>query len=417
MLFNKRLLICLAILTTMVFVSCRYYKNVSTMANDLSDTDFLVQQDEFTETFFNINKQEDEFMVAVWVSYLDISGLLSDMSKESFEQNLDEMIENLKSIGATDIFFHVRAFGDAFYNSKIVPSAFGVTYPEKQNDVDYFRIVVEKCKKNNIKIHAWLNPFRLSSSAAEQNVDYINSLKTEYGEIVATVEQRSFINPSSNHSDAIFSEIVLEIIENYDIDGVHIDDYFYPTTDENFDNMFFDAENSSRTIGDFRRERISSIIEKVYDDIKAFNKDIVFGISPDGSIERNFNTHYLDISGMQAVANYSDYFAPQIYYGFLNETSPFEAILKEWQDIVKIKDLIIGIAFYKVGVQDEFAGKGVDEWKVDQDIIVRQIDMVRKAGCEGIAFFRYDSLFNPENEVEAVVLETLNSVKVALNEK
>ncbi len=400
-----------------ILVSCGYCENIATVSNDLNDTDFLVQQDEFIKTFFNMNKQEDEFMVAVWVSFLDITGLLSDMSKESFEHNVDKMIENLKSIGTTDVYFHVRAFGDAFYNSKIVPSAFGVTYPEKQNNDDYFRIVVEKCKENNIKIHAWLNPFRLSDSTAEQNVDYINSLETEYGEIVATVEQRSFINPSSSHSEEIFSQIVMEIIENYDVDGVHIDDYFYPTTDENFDNMFFDAENSSRAIGDFRRERISNIIERVYDDIKAFDTDIVFGISPDGSLERNYDTHYLDINKMQAVANYSDYFAPQIYYGFLNETSPFESMLNEWQDVVKLKDLIIGIAFYKVGVQDEFAGNGVDEWKINQDIIVRQIDMVRKAGCEGIAFFRYDSLFNPESDVETAVMETLNSVKVALNEK
>ncbi len=417
MLFIKHSCILAVILLVVILVSCGYCENISTVSNNLNETDFLVQQDEFVETFFNMNKQEDEFIVAVWVSYLDITGLLSDMSNNSFEQNLDKMIENLKSIGTTDVYFHVRAFGDAFYNSTIVPSAFGVTYPEKQNNEDYFRMVVEKCKQNNIKIHAWLNPFRLSSSQSKQNVDYINSLKTDYGEIVASVEQRSFINPSSSHSEAIFSQIVLEIIENYDVDGVHIDDYFYPTTDESFDSMFFDAENSSRTIGDFRRERISTIIERAYDDIKAFDKDIAFGISPDGSIERNYNTHYLDINKMQAVANYSDYFAPQIYYGFLNETSPFEAILKEWQDVVKLKDIIIGIAFYKVGVQDEFAGNGVDEWKADNDIIARQIEMVRKAGCSGIAFFRYDSLFNPESEVETAVLETLNSVKVTLNEK
>ncbi len=402
----KRIFITTAIFLCFILSGCLYNQVVK--QNKTTEQNDFVGEEEFMETFFNVEKKDD-FIVAMWVSYLDIKSLLGDMSRRDFEQNLDELILNIKSIGVTDVYFHVRAFGEALYTSKIVPSAFGTTYSVKPNQDDYFKIAIDKFKQNDIKTHAWLNPFRLSDS--ENLAEYINSVKINYGDIITEYEGRPFINPSSEKSEQLLSEIVIEIIQNYNVDGIHIDDYFYPTTDVEFDSKFFDQNSSSITVDDFRRGRIQSIIDRIYSDIKRFDQTIEFGISPDGSIERNYNTHYLDIEQMQAVAKYADYFVPQLYYGFQNEALPFEKTLEEWQNIVKTKDLIVGIAGYKIGTVDEFAGIGKSEWKIYNDVIGRQIELIKQKGLAGVAFFRYDSLFNPDITVEKEVVEALNIVK------
>jgi uncharacterized lipoprotein YddW (UPF0748 family) len=145
--------------------------------------------------------------------------------------------------------------------------------------------------------------------------------------------------------------------------------------------------------------------------IKSINKNVLFGISPDGNIENNYNKEFADVKKWTQSNLYIDFIMPQIYYGFENETKPFESVLTEWNKIIN-KDKVkyqVALAFYKTGKEDTYAKKGKEEWLNNNDIMKREVLKIReKKYCEGFSFFRYDNLFNEELMNEISKKERLN---------
>jgi uncharacterized lipoprotein YddW (UPF0748 family) len=122
--------------------------------------------------------------------------------------------------------------------------------------------------------------------------------------------------------------------------------------------------------------------------IKDFDVNILFGISPQGNISMNYKSQFADVKLWASDIKYCDYMVPQIYFGFENENMPFEKALREWEDITSDEmKLIIGLAGYKVGEIDKWAGTGKDEWVVNDDIIERQVKMVVDSSANGYAIY------------------------------
>ena len=202
------------------------------------------------------------------------------------------------------------------------------------------------------------------------------------------VGDRWYLDPAYSEVRELIAEGVTEILENYDVDGIHIDDYFYPTTEESFDREAFER-SGSRDLARWRRDNVTAMVKGIYDAVKAHDGRQVFGISPQGNIEADLDGQYADVRLWAGEKGYCDYILPQIYYGFRNESLPFEETLQAWEELRGDSGvgLIIGLAGYKEGKPDKWAGAGEQEWVEDSGVIERQIAAVKASGADGYAVY------------------------------
>ena len=338
---------------------------------------------------------------AIFISYIELNNYLKGKSKENIEKTINNMIDDVKSFGFNMIILQVRSFSDAIYPSKIFPSSRNIVATEGDElPMDVLAYFIEKSHQEKVELHAWVNPYRIStktdiSSISAKNPAY-SLLNTN---AVAVIPNYGiYYNPASKETEELILEGIEEIITNYKGDGIHFDDYFYPKSSdidkENYQKAL--EENPNLTLTDYRLSVTTSLIKKTYDLIKKYNKDILFGISPDGNMENNYSSNYIDTRLFATKSGYIDYLMPQVYYGFLNSVKPFEETVKSWDNLITNDiDLIPALAFYKTGNVDTYAKEGANEWILYNNIISREVLISRNlSNYDGFAIFRYDSLFN-----------------------
>ena len=137
-------------------------------------------------------------------------------------------------------------------------------------------------------------------------------------------------------------------------------------------------------------ENCTRFVKAIYDAVKSHDKRILFGISPQGNINANYTSQYADVKLWGGNKGYCDYIVPQIYFGFENSACPFDKTLEEWEILRGDSgvELIIGLAPYKLGKEDKWAGEfGEQEWIDTPDIISRQIELVNNSSADGYALY------------------------------
>lgn len=354
---------------------------------------------------------DEQEMRAVWFSYEDYAAQLGALPQDEFEAKADEICKNIKSDGLNTIIFHVRAFSDAFYNSSyFYYSKYVCGEPGKAPGYDPLMVMCDTAHRNGLDIHAWINPYRIGSptNVTESSVAY--AWRTQYGdERVCEVDGLWYYNPASEQVREYITEGVREIAMGYSVDGIHFDDYFYPTADASFDKASYEESGTSLSLNEWRIENVNLLIKKTYDSIKEINPDIQFGISPNADIEKNYSQYFADIRRWAGESGYVDYMTPQIYFGYENSTMPFSKVLEQWRSVCTVPDLYIGLAAYKAGKEDKWAGDGKQEWLENSDICARQISDIRKTeNCKGFMLFCYSPIYsdtateNATAEIEAV---------------
>ena len=337
---------------------------------------------------------------AIFISYIELGNNLRGKSKNDMKNSIDNMINKIDNFGFNMIILQVRAFSDAIYKSSIFPSSRSVVNIEGDNlpfDIlDYF---IKKSHKKNIELHAWINPYRISNttdtSLISKDNPFYKFLDSDGAMIID--DKGIYYNPANKSVEALILNGIDEIITNYNVDGIHFDDYFYPPSTI-IDKIEYNKaleKNSNLTLQEFRLNTISSLIKKTYELIKNYDKNILFGISPDGNIENNYNSNYIDTKLIVTKKGYIDYLMPQVYYGFLNSTKPFEETVKSWDNLIKTDvDLIPALAFYKTGNIDKYAKEGINEWIEYNNIIAKEVMLSRELkNYKGFSIFRYDSIF------------------------
>lgn len=350
----------------------------------------------------NIENPESEIK-AVWIScydYICASGKTAD----EYKAITDEMFSNIAGKGLNTAFVHLRAFCDSFYQSDIFPySEYIAGTQGGMLAFDPFEILLASAEKYNIEIHAWINPFRISystdisllcdSSPAKKLIEQGN----QNGEI-CVLESGIYLNPASPQAQKIVFDGIREILGKYQLSGIHIDDYFYPSTDEEIDKnqySYYLASGGRLPLNEWRRENVNAFVAAMYSLIKSYGENITVSISPSGDIESNLNKHFADVALWLSQKGYADMIIPQIYFGFEHETQPFETLLHEWGKLKRNKNtvLLCGIAAYKSGKKDEYAGKGKNEWSENSDVVDRQIEAVRSnPNYGGYALFSYSDI-------------------------
>lgn len=337
----------------------------------------------------------EEELVGIWIPIYEIAPE-KEMSEEAYAEKVEDMFSEIADFGITDVFVQVRANCDAIYFSEYFsPSE---KYSENGELMfDALDIITEKAHKNKLKIHAWLNPYRISSSEEYDKDNLIFNLINE--EDISVSDNFVYIKPSSVNGRRLVLNGVREILEKYDVDGIHIDDYFYPTTEESFDKEEYDnyvSQGGKLNLGDWRRENVNILVSSMYSLVKKCDERILFSISPCGDIDKNYNSLYADVTTWCSCEGFADTIIPQIYYGFENSSQPFEKCLSEWKNTLTNENikLVIGLAAYKIGKEDAYAGTGKNEWIENDNVIKRQIECVRENKLDGFALFSYNYIFS-----------------------
>jgi len=332
---------------------------------------------------------------AVFFSYIEIEKYFQGLKEEDTKTKIEEVLSFLDKHHFNMILLQVRSFSDAIYPSKIYPISKTLTGQEgSEYPFDFLKYFIEQAHSNGIEVHAWINPYRVRSNTNVSSITIKNPAYKWLGTThVKVIENQGiYYNPSSQEVEDLIIEGIEELIQNYLIDGIHFDDYFYP--DDTIDDVEYQEYQMTMTKEEFRLAKVNQLVRRVYETVK--KKGLVFGISPEGNIENNYQRNYADVKTWLKEDNYIDYIMPQIYYGFENQVKPFENTLLEWNSLIQNQvKLIPALALYKSGLPDQYAKSGEKEWQENTDIIKREIEESRKvSNYQGFSLFRYDFLVN-----------------------
>lgn len=341
--------------------------------------------------------ESDEEMRGLWVSYMELS-MENESSKtqKAFEDKFTKIAQKCRESGFNTLIVQVRPFCDALYKSRYFPWSHILTGTQGENpQYDALQIMCDICKENNLKIHAWINPYRVSSNETPKKLSD-NNPYIKNSEIGIKTDNGIFLDPSNETAQQLISDGVKEIAENYDVDGIQFDDYFYPTEDESFDKKQYEAyiekygKENSMSLDNWRMQNVNTLICKVYRTIKSVDSSVEFGISPQGNIGNNDGL-YADVKSWCTCKGFADYICPQIYFSLENPALTFEDCLNSWTslDFDENVKLYVGLGGYKAGngEYDE------ETWLLSDSILADEYDILRNnKSVRGFMLYSYNCL-------------------------
>lgn len=355
----------------------------------------------------------DEYK-AFWFSYYDYTAYRAKYKKRNattFKKYFTQAVKKGKSLGMNCIIVHVRPFGDAMYKSKYFPWSKCISGKQGKNPgYDPLKIMTQVAHANGMKIEAWINPYRVASGSTNYKKlstknparKWHNKKKTRRN--VLAYKGSLYYNPAKAQVRNLIVNGVKEIVENYDVDGIHMDDYFYPAFSSSNVNSAFDAKEyrastmakGKQNIVSFRREQVNMLVKAIHSAVKSIDPSVTFGISPAGNIDNLTSrySYYVDINKWFNSSDYVDYICPQIYWGFKHPYAKFDRVTNRWMNAAKSKKVkvYIGIAVYRAGHNIGAGSAERREWRSDANILKKQVQYARKKGCDGFAFFDYQDL-------------------------
>lgn len=393
------------IVVMIIFVVITFFV-IENKANDKKETNVVS---------FNLKDEKR----AVFISYIELGEYIRGKDNNTSKNNINKMLDNIKEDNFNMVILHVRPFSDAIYESSIFPYSRYVADKEGDNPgYDILKYFLGEAHKRKIEVHAWINPYRVRNTTDTSDISKDNPaykyLNTNHVKIIEN--KGIFYNPASSEVTKLIVDGIVEIIKNYDVDGIHFDDYFYPDDTIDLENYqeYINA-GGTLTLSDYRLNNTTNMIKEVYTAIKSINKNILFGISPEGNINNNYEFNYVDTKKLVSEDGYIDYIMPQIYFGFLNESLPFIDTLHMWNSLIKAPNVKImpALAFYKAGNNDTFAKSGENEWVENNDIIKKQVLTSRNVNkYNGFCLFRYSFLYNDEYKNDALINEYNNYLSI-----
>lgn len=366
---------------------------------------------------------QDEELRGVWISYLEWNEM--PVEQQAFQAKINEMYDNTKAMGMNAVFVHVRPDSDAMYPSVHFPwSKFASGQQGVSPGYDPLAYALQAAHDRGLEFHAWINPYRVTGylMSYEELADHnpakvwLTDQDPANDRWVLLHNGEYYYNPAIPQVRQLITDGVKEIIDNYAVDGIHFDDYFYPSVDNAqadlwFDKPEYDQSGSSLTISQWRRQNVNDLVAGVYTTVKESKPEVVFGISPAGYLSnlRSDAMLFADVDTWLTQPGYIDYIMPQLYWGFeakLKNHSPapyaFTENMNAWINLAgqgNVK-LYLGLAMYRTG-SDIADNNEVSEWLRSQDIMKRQVETARATGkIGGFCFFSYQSFFHEHTRRE-----------------
>jgi uncharacterized lipoprotein YddW (UPF0748 family) len=340
---------------------------------------------------------------------------------ESLRRDALRILDDAKDMGFNAVIFQVRPAADALYRSALFPWSKYLTGTQGTAPADGFdplAFMVQAAHERGLELHAWLNPYRITSETQDNAGLVANHPARLHPEWAVThTDGRMYWNPGEPGVQQLIVDGVREIIDNYAVDGIHIDDYFYPDADFNDAAAFaaYGGAYPSRT--EWRNANTEATVQNIYNLVHSGGKNLVFGVSHIG-IWANKSTTPLgsDTRGGEALIQKFadtrgwvkrgavDYIAPQIYWNIGYDIADYATLVRWWSDVVAgtgVK-LYIGQAAYRTGNADANSPwHGVDE-------ISRQLALNRAdANVSGYIMYAYKAFI--DNPALLALMKELNA--------
>ena len=305
-----------------------------------------------------------------WISNVANIDTPNNLEKDDYKKYLIGILETMQSYNMNTAVFQVRPLNDAYYPSDLNPWSRFITGTEgKDPGFDVLEFFINEAKKRNIKVHAWMNPYRVSNvSVTDGKItkdEYLSSLdeknfaRKHPEHTILDGTGKIILSPSHKEVIEFVSESILEVARKYDVEGVHIDDYFYPYPIKGVD--FPDNASFARYGGgftnkaDWRRSNVNVLIKKLHETIRGIKPWVKFGISPFGIYRnqksdplgsntnglQNYDDLYADVL-LWAREGWIDYNIPQIYWEIGHKAADYETLVKWWATHSENRPLFIG---------------------------------------------------------------------------
>lgn len=370
----------------------------------------------------------------VWVSTVANIDIPKGKTEIELKEHLNNIIATLLKYNMNTLIFQVRSINDAMYPSALNPWSRFLTGTEGVDPgFDVFGYVCELAKRRHIKVHAWMNPYRVSLGDLKTlnmtKDEYLNTLapnnyaRLHPEDVLVDGANKLILAPSHDSVVNFVTESIKEVCVNYDVEAVHIDDYFYPygkIPDEvEMPDYLKTRASENETFANWRRGNVNKMIESVYNMLKKLPRKVEFGISPFGIYRTNkkilptgwedgsFNTPgclqcyeelYSDIY-LWMKNKWIDYVVPQIYFPFSRTDVTYHDLVDWWSYIcrkTKTK-LYIGHGLYQMG-SNEY-------WKNPEEMKNQLLFNNNYPNILGSIFFTYHDLIPSDNEIKNKALE------------
>ena len=347
-------------------------------------------------------------MRGVWVSSVYNLDYPSSPTTDSdkLKAEADEILDNCVKWGLNAVFLQVRPSGDALYKSDLFPWSkylTGSVGTAPQDGFDPLEYWVEAAHKRGLELHAWINPYRITRSKDTEwnSLPSTHPAKMNPDWVVKYSDGNYYFDPGIPEVRDLVTRGAVEIVQNYDVDGLHMDDYFYPGTDFNDAATYQKYGSSFSNIADFRRDSVNQLVAQLDTAVHNIDPDIQFGISPSGiwanksTDPRGSNTngseHYVSsyADSLYWIENgLVDYIIPQIYWEIGHKLADFATLADWWNDAVAGSDvhLYIGMGAYRC------ADNPTGVWTTTDPLFNSLAYLENKDNVGGCVFFRYGSI-------------------------
>lgn len=289
-----------------------------------------------------------------------VNGQFRGIPTEKLKQTLIDQLNSLQGAGINAIIFQVRPEADALYASQLEPWSRFLTGVQGQAPSPYWdpmQFMIDECHKRGMEFHAWINPYRVKTSLkSELSPNHLYNIHPEW---FVTYNNQLFFDPALPESRRHICMVVADIVSRYDVDAIHMDDYFYPYPAKGMD--FPDDASFARYGGgftnraDWRRSNVNILIQKIHETIRGLKPWVKFGISPFGIYRnekndplgsktnglQNYDDLYADVL-LWARNGWVDYNIPQIYWQIGHPAADYETLVKWWTKNTENRPLFIG---------------------------------------------------------------------------
>lgn len=290
-----------------------------------------------------------------------VNGQFLGMSTQKMQQTLLYQLDELKKDGVNAIIFQVRPECDALYQSNIEPWSRFLTGKQGQAPQPYWdplQWMIEQCHQRGMELHAWINPYRAKTKNTTQLAN--NHVAIKHPDWVFAYDGLFILNPGIPENRNYICQVVEDILKRYDVDGLHIDDYFYPypAAGQNIPDQrqFQQYNNGFSNINDWRRDNVNLFVKQLGETIRKTKPWVKFGVSPFG-IYRNKKSDPHIGSNTNGLQNYDDLYAdvllwvnngwidycvPQIYWEIGNKAADYQTLITWWNKYAGARPLYIG---------------------------------------------------------------------------
>lgn len=287
-----------------------------------------------------------------------VNGQFQGMTPEKMQQVLISQLDVLQKAGINAIIFQVRAEADALYKSSYEPwSRFLTGIQGKSPEWDPLQWMIDECHKRNMELHAWINPYRAKTKGTVALSPIHPYMKNP--EVFVEYAGQLYFNPGLPENRKYICKIIRDIVTRYDIDALHMDDYFYPYPNpgEAFPDQVAFAQygRGYSDVGDWRRDNVNVLIKEIHETVRECKPWVKFGVSPFGIYRnkkndpngsetnglQNYDDLYADVL-MWVNNGWVDYNIPQIYWEIGHKAADYETLIRWWAKHASARPLFIG---------------------------------------------------------------------------